>query len=75
MAQAVAERRPMAVVLPDGSDVVSRPPENHGLSLLIVRGLVWVADRLRRGRLQPAAVPCAWVTEFYAAGREPQALA
>jgi hypothetical protein len=75
MVRAVAERRPMAVVFPDGSDVVSRPPENHGLSLLVVVGLLWVADRLRRRHTEPTFVPRAWVTEFHAAARGPQAVA
>ena len=74
ISQAIDERRPMALVLPDGSDVVYRPPDNHGLSLLIVLGLLWLADRLRRRDGEQTFVPRAWVSEFHAA-REPQPVA
>lgn len=69
MTEAVAEERPIALVFPDGSDVVWRPPEARGLILLMVVGLLWVADHVRRKSDRPTFVPREWVTEFHEAGR------
>ena len=68
--RAINERRPMAIVFPDGSDVVARPPTVSGAALLVVLGLLWLADRIRRKGDQPTFVPREWVTEFHAAGRD-----
>lgn len=68
MSQAINERKPIAIVFPDGSDVVARPPAAHGLALVVVVGLLWLADHLRRKRDRPTFVPREWVTEFHAAG-------
>jgi hypothetical protein len=68
ISRAIADRRPMAVVFPDGSDIVARPPENHGLGLLILLLLLGIADLLRRKRDDATFVPREWVTEFHAAG-------
>jgi hypothetical protein len=75
--RAIADRRPMALVFPDGSDIVARPPDNHGLGLLILLLLLGVADVLRRKRNDATFVPREWVTEFHAADRhgEPQPVA
>jgi hypothetical protein len=67
MARAIGERRPIALVFPDGSDVVARPPETTGVVLVIVLALLWVADRAGRRRDRPTFVPREWVTEFHAA--------
>jgi hypothetical protein len=67
ISRAIADRRPMALVFPDGSDIVARPPGNHGLGLLVVLLLLGVADFLRRKRDAATFVPREWVTEFHAA--------
>jgi hypothetical protein len=68
ISRAIADRRPMALVFPDGSDIVARPPDNHGLGLMIVLLLLGIADFLRRKRDDATFVPREWVTEFHAAG-------
>lgn len=68
MSRAIAERKPMAIVFPDGSDVVARPPAATGATLIVVLSLLWLADHLRRKRDRPTFVPREWVTEFHAAG-------
>lgn len=72
ISRAIAERKPMAIVFPDGSDVVARPPAASGAALLAVLGLLWLADHIRRKRDRPTFVPREWVTEFHVArsGRE-----
>ncbi|MEA2395998.1 MAG: hypothetical protein QOJ82_3889 [Solirubrobacteraceae bacterium] len=67
ISRAIAERRPIALVLPDGSDFVARPPEAKGLALLLVLAVLWLADRANRRRDRPTFVPREWVTEFHAA--------
>jgi len=67
IARAIGERKPIALVFPDGSDLVARPPELTGPALLIVLGLIWLADRASRKRDRPTFVPREWVTEFHAA--------
>ena len=74
VARGIAERRPIALVLPDGSDFLYRPPDNHGLSVILVLGLLWLADRLGRRHKEPTFVPRDWVTEFHAA-RQPEPVA
>jgi hypothetical protein len=68
MSRAIDERKPMAIVFPDGSDVVARPPAATGAALFVVLSLLWLADHLRRKRDRPTFVPREWVTEFHAAG-------
>ncbi len=68
MSRAIDERKPMAIVFPDGSDVVARPPAATGPALIVVLSLLWLADHLRRKRDRPTFVPREWVTEFHAAG-------
>ena len=68
MSRAIDERKPIAIVFPDGSDVVARPPAATGAALVIVLGLLWLVDHLRRKRDRPTFVPREWVTEFHAAG-------
>jgi hypothetical protein len=68
MSRAIERRRPMAIVFPDGSDVVARPPTASGPALMVVLGLLWLADHVRRKRDRPTFVPREWVTEFRAAG-------
>jgi hypothetical protein len=67
MARAIGERKPIALVFPDGSDMVARPPESHGLRLFAVLVLLWAVNRLGRKPDQPTFVPREWVTEFHAA--------
>jgi len=77
IARAIADRKPIALVLADGSDVVARPPEATGLVLLMMVGLFWLLDRAGRKRDRPTFVPREWVTEFHAApsSREPERVA
>jgi hypothetical protein len=69
---AVAEGKPIAVVFPDGSDVVWRPPAATGPALVIAVCLLWLADHVRRKRDRPTFVPREWVTEFHAAADRPK---
>ena len=77
ISRAIADRRPMALVFPDGSDIVARPPDNHGLGLLVLVVLLGVASFFRSKRDEATFVPREWVTEFHAADSrgEPQAVA
>lgn len=67
IARAIDEKKPIALVFPDGSDVVARPPEVTGLVLALVLGLLWLTDHASRKRDRPTFVPREWVTEFHAA--------
>jgi hypothetical protein len=69
LSRAIGESKPIAIVFPDGSDVVARPPTASGLALLVVVGLLWLADHVRRKRDRPTFVPREWVTEFHTARR------
>jgi hypothetical protein len=77
IARAIEEGRPIALVFPDGSDLLMRPPAGHGLALLLTVRLIAIAELLGHRRDRPAFVPRDWVTEFHAArdANEPQALA
>jgi hypothetical protein len=68
MSRAIEKRRPIAIVFPDGSDVVARPPTASGPVLAVVVGLLWLAEHIRRKQDRPTFVPREWVTEFHAAG-------
>jgi hypothetical protein len=68
MADAIEERKPLAIVFPDGSDVVARPPSSTGMALFVVLGLLWIADLLRKKSDRPTFVPREWVTEVHSAG-------
>ena len=70
ISRAIAERKPMALVFPDGSDVVARPPEITGAILLPLLAATWLADLLGRKRDHPTFVPREWVTEFHSARTE-----
>lgn len=70
MSRAIEKRRPIAIVFPDGSDVVARPPTASGPALFVVTGLLWLAEHMRRRRDRPTFVPREWVTEFHAAGEQ-----
>ncbi len=67
LSRAIRDRRPIALVFPDGSDVVARPPEAGGLVLVIVLGLTRLADLIGSSRDRPTFVPREWVMEFHAA--------
>jgi len=67
MSRAIDERKPIAIVFPDGSDVVARPPAATGAALLVVLCLLWLADHVRRKADRPTFVPREWVTEFHSA--------
>jgi hypothetical protein len=77
VARAIEERRPIALVFPDGSDLLMRPPASHGLALLLAVRLIAIAELLGARRDRPTFVPREWVTEFHAArdAREPQTVA
>jgi hypothetical protein len=62
LARAIQERRPIALVFPDGSDILARPPAGHALALLLA-----IVEVLGRKRDRPTFVPRQWVTEFHAA--------
>jgi hypothetical protein len=66
--RAIEERRPIALVFPDGSDLLMRPPAGHGLALLLAVRLIAIAELLGARRDRPSFVPREWVTEFHAAG-------
>lgn len=67
IARAIEEHRPIALVFPDGSDVLARPPAHHGFAPLFAAALVRLADRMLSSRDRPTFVPREWVTEFHAA--------
>lgn len=69
ISRAIEDRRPIAVVFPDGSDVVARPPEIAGIMLAVLLGALWLVDRASKKRDRPTFVPREWVTEFHAAPR------
>lgn len=69
--RAITDRKPVAMMFPDGSDIVARPPESNGLVLLLALGALWLADRFGRNRDHPTFVPREWVTEFHAAPSDP----
>jgi hypothetical protein len=77
IARAIEERRPIALVFPDGSDILARPPTGHGLALLLAVRLIAIAELLGARHDRPTFVPREWVTEFHAArdAREPQTVA
>ncbi len=77
IARAIEERRPIAIVFPDGSDLLMRPPTGHGLVLLLAVRLLAIAELFGRGRDRPTFVPREWATEFHAARATygPQAVA
>ncbi|MGH2903160.1 MAG: hypothetical protein ACRDK7_06180 [Solirubrobacteraceae bacterium] len=77
IARAIEERRPIALVFPDGSDIVARPPTGHGLALVLAVRLLAIAERLGRHRDRSTFVPREWVTEFHSvrAAREPRVAA
>lgn len=70
LSRAIEKRRPIAIVFPDGSDVVARPPTASGPALLVVTGLLWLAEHMRRRRDRPTFVPREWVTEFHTAAAD-----
>ncbi len=72
IARAIEERRPIALVFPDGSDIVARPPVGHGLALLLAVRLIAIAELFGARRDRPTFVPRAWVTEFHAARAAPE---
>jgi hypothetical protein len=55
IARAISEHRPIALVFPDGSDVLARPPAHHGLAPLLAAALLRLADRLLRARVGAVA--------------------
>jgi hypothetical protein len=67
IARAIGEGKPVALVFPDGSDMVARPREATGVVLAVVLVLLWVVDRASLRRDRPTFVPREWVTEFHAA--------
>ncbi len=76
ISRAIDERRPIALVFPDGSDIVARPPVGHGFALVLAIRLLAIAELFGHRRDRPSFVPREWVTEFHAArtAREPRAV-
>ena len=74
IASAIEERRPIARVFPDGSDLLMRPPAGRGLALSLAVRLIAIAELFGARRDRPTFVPREWVTEFHAArpARVPQ---
>jgi hypothetical protein len=77
IARAIEERRPIALVFPDGSDILARPPISHSFASVLAIRLLAVAQLFGSRQDRPTFVPREWVTEFHAAGdaRGPQAVA
>lgn len=67
ISRAVDKGRPVAIVFPDGSDVVARPPSASRPARLVGAGLLWLADRLGRRRDRSSFIPRDWATEFHLA--------
>lgn len=67
IARAIQERRPIALVFADGSDILARPPAGHGLAQLLAVRLLAIAELLGGRRDRPTFVPREWVTEFHGA--------
>jgi len=63
----IADRRPMALVFADGSDIVARPPDHHGLGMFVLGRALGIADLFRSKRDDATFVPREWVIEFRAA--------
>jgi hypothetical protein len=72
VARAASERRPIAIVFPDGSDVVWRPPTGLNPTSLATTGLLWLADHIRRKDERSTFVPRYWVADFHAATEQRQ---
>lgn len=71
IARAVSEDKPIALVFPDGSDVVASPASTR-FALFVTHVMMWLADRFRRRPERPTFVPRDWVTEFHAAPSDDQ---
>lgn len=67
LSRAIGERRPIARVFSDGSDVLARPPEARGLLLVICLALIRLADWVGGKHDRSTFVPREWVTEFHTA--------
>lgn len=67
IANAIADRKPIALVFPDGSDVLARPPKMKGPALALAHALGWLVDRASKKRDRPTFVPREWITEFHKA--------
>lgn len=61
IAHAITERRPIALVFSDGSDVVVRPPQASGPALFLALVALWLADRFGPKRDRPTFLPREWV--------------
>lgn len=72
--RAIAAERPIALVFPDGSDIVARPPEAKGVVRITILALMRFLDRTSKKRDRPTFVPREWVTEFHEApdARQPE---
>lgn len=64
--RAVEEQRPIALVFPDGGNLVARPPEDGGIVAALILSLLRIAKRSGRRRDRPTFLPLEWVTEFHA---------
>lgn len=69
LTRAISEQKPIALVFPDGSDIVARSPQGTKLALVVVDAMMWIVERLGRKTDRPTFVPRDWVTEFHAAPR------
>lgn len=65
--RAVAEKRPVAIVMPDGADVVWRPRDVTPLMGLVLLLGLWLVHRSEREKDRPTFVPRDWVAEFHRA--------
>lgn len=67
--EAVAEERPVAIVMPDGSDMMWRPRDAAPwFGLLLIVGLLLVRWS-KKADDRPTFVPDGWVAEFHAPDR------
>lgn len=68
--RAIREKRPIAVVFPDGSDVVGRPPSGNVVSLLLLLLLAFLTARASERSAQTGTearlyFPRSWTTEVH----------
>jgi hypothetical protein len=75
--RAIREKRPVALVFPDGSDVVSRPPSGNAVALFLLAAITFLAVRAsgRREAVlvgdEPLYFPPSWATEAHPAPAPP----
>jgi hypothetical protein len=67
LTRAIGQRRALALVFPDGSNLVAQPPRDRRLLRSLAVGLLRLADATHKRGDRPTFVPREWVTQFHAA--------